>query len=282
MWGVGLHAACIRVPVGGVERLRQASSLSDPLPTGMGEAASSWDFTPLLSVWLQMLPLPTGCFPACAPHGYDRWRTNMRVPQLSEGWRWKTATISLGSVWVILMVYLWGPVNNLCRKWLNGSKESKKEKSEHLARVRTPAPLTGCRCNNWVWIYSVIVVPSEEKPPQTVFSSRYSGAQNTASRCSEKNGVVFLQRVAFLRDANLRRAQKTLCWRACSLLAVMEYKRTMAGFRMSDAFASHKQNFIQYVNMKDLPPYPEKKWHRWCSSISLEHSCVILWITWMH
>lgn len=58
MWGVCLHAACIRVPVGGVECLRQASSSSDPLPTGMGEAASSWDFTLLLSVWLQMLPLP--------------------------------------------------------------------------------------------------------------------------------------------------------------------------------------------------------------------------------
>lgn len=85
MWGVGLHAACIRVPVGGVECLRQASSSSDPLPTGMGEAASSWDFTLLLSVWLQMLPLPTGCFPACAPHRYDRWRTNMRDPQLIEG-----------------------------------------------------------------------------------------------------------------------------------------------------------------------------------------------------
>ena len=83
MWGVGLHAACIRVPMGGAECLRQASSSSDPLPTGMGEAASSWDFTLLLSVWLQ--PLPTGCFPVCAPHCYDRWRTNMRDPQLVEG-----------------------------------------------------------------------------------------------------------------------------------------------------------------------------------------------------
>lgn len=87
MWGVGLHAACIRVPVGGVECLRQASSSSDPLPTGMGEAASSWDFTLLLSVWLQMLPFPTGCFPAWAPHCCDRWRTNMRDPQLIEGWQ---------------------------------------------------------------------------------------------------------------------------------------------------------------------------------------------------
>lgn len=106
MWGVGLHAACIRVPVGGVECLRQASSSSDPLPTGMGEAASSWDFTLLLSVWLQMLPFPTGCFPAWAPHCYDRWRTNMRDPQLIEGWqkgggqlRWFES--------VILIVYLW-------------------------------------------------------------------------------------------------------------------------------------------------------------------------------
>ncbi|CAB1451806.1 unnamed protein product [Pleuronectes platessa] len=30
-------------------------------------------------------PLPTGCFPVCAPHCYDRWRTNMRDPELVEG-----------------------------------------------------------------------------------------------------------------------------------------------------------------------------------------------------
>lgn len=40
---------------------------------GGGEAASSWDFTLLLSVWLQMLRLPTGCFLVRAARGYDRW-----------------------------------------------------------------------------------------------------------------------------------------------------------------------------------------------------------------
>lgn len=34
-----------------------------------------------------MLPLPNGCFQACAPHRYDRWRPNMRDPQLAEGWK---------------------------------------------------------------------------------------------------------------------------------------------------------------------------------------------------
>lgn len=106
MWWLGLHAACIRVPVGGVECLRQASSSSDPLPTGMGEVASSWDFTLLLSVWLQILPHPTGCF-SCAPHGYDRCRRNTRDPQLMEGWQGEKQLLWCGSVWVILMIYVW-------------------------------------------------------------------------------------------------------------------------------------------------------------------------------
>lgn len=139
MWGVCLHAACIRVPVGGVECLRQASSSSDPLPTGMGEAASSWDFTLLLSVWLQMLPLPTGCFPACAPHRHDRWRTNMRDPQLTEGQQegetatnvWKCVSDINGKFVV--------PANSLCGKWLNGSREQK-EKKQCLTCVQTLVP----------------------------------------------------------------------------------------------------------------------------------------------
>ncbi len=210
MWGVGLHAACIRVPVGGVECLRQASSSSDPLPTGMGEAASSWDFTLLLSVWLQMLPLPTGCFPACAPHRYDRWRTNMRDPQLIEGWRGKTATIVWECVSDINGIFV-VPANSLCGKWLKSSKKQRKKKKYPISE-QTLVSGAGYQYNNWVWIYSVVVILREEKQQETRvlyffsydMSSLVIQVLRTVSHSKQKlpKTVFFfflLQREAFLR-----------------------------------------------------------------------------------
>lgn len=216
MWGVGLHAACIRVPVGGVECLRQASSSSDPLPTGMGEAASSWDFTLLLSVWLQMLPLPTGCFPACAPHRYDRWRTNMRDPQLIEGWQGKTATIVWECVSDINGIFV-VPTNSLCGKWLKSSKKQRKKKKNPTSE-QTLVSGTGYQYNNWVWTYSVVVIFREEKQQETRvlyffsydMSSLVIQVLRTVSHSKQKLPKTvfffFLQRGAFLREENLLQA----------------------------------------------------------------------------
>lgn len=125
MWGVGLHAACIRVPVGGVECLRQTSSSSDPLPTGMGEAASSWDFTLLLSVWLQMLPLPTGCFSSVCATPLWSMANKYERPTAHRGMAGgvkKTATIVLECVSDINGIFV-VPANSLCGKWRRGSKK---------------------------------------------------------------------------------------------------------------------------------------------------------------
>lgn len=54
MWTVGLHGACIRVPMGGAQRLKQASSSSDPLPTGVGGRGGKSHTA--LFIWLQPLP----------------------------------------------------------------------------------------------------------------------------------------------------------------------------------------------------------------------------------
>lgn len=109
------------------------------------------------SVWLQMLPLPTGCYPAWVPHRYDRWRTNMREPRLVEGSNCgKTLQLTFGESATDINAAFVVPAKSLCGKWvqeLQGTMESEEEISlslETVVPVVAISMITGCDCIPWL------------------------------------------------------------------------------------------------------------------------------------
>lgn len=71
-----------------------------------------------------------------------------------------------GSAWGILMVYLWSlQTVYMVNDWKVPRQKRKKKK--YPTSEQTLAPGAGYQCNNWVWMYSVVVILCEEKQHKT-------------------------------------------------------------------------------------------------------------------
>lgn len=138
------------------------------------------------------------------------------------------------------MVYLWALQNSLCGKWW--------KKFQEIVSHLTLLSNAGYQCNNWVWMFTAVVVLRAGEQQETsffwvyIFSCDMSGfviqvlrtlshwEQKQPENCSPE-GVQFFFVFFFLKRGKLNyKHTNILLTCTFSPLIVTEYKRTMGEF----------------------------------------------------
>lgn len=173
MQGVGLHAACIRVPVGGVECLRQASSSSDPLPTGIEGSCLFLRFHTAPSLFdCKCCLSPPAAFQSerhtAMIDGGQIWESRGSRRETTAGEKKKTQQLAFGgkSATDINAAFV-VPAKSLCGKWVEELQRNNGKWGRNIPIFADSRSCGGYQYDNWVWLHSVVVILGKEKQQET-------------------------------------------------------------------------------------------------------------------